>query len=599
MSQLLYSVEEVFSDDGYLKEQSKEFFNIPLYQRGYKWESKHVIKLLNDIYNFEHADTKFYCLQNITIVQKDNYFNVIDGQQRLTTLTILLAYLNQKTLVYNKVRFPNNSIREETNKFLNEIITNNEAIFPDHSWDFFSESNPNYDHQDIYHIYNVYETIEIWFSAKINETPSFDKELYKTKLLKHVKVIINKIDDANTSEEKIFGNLNSKRIALDGADLIRAILITRVAQEEGKREADIKNIVRVNERRVKIGWELDQINNWWSQDNIKNYFSKFVNIRSEEIGVGNKLFNDEKYPINVLYLLFAEKKKEKKLTLELIEQNNNNALGLYKELIKLNSTLQDWFQDREIYHFLGYIFNQRQKREINFAVIWEYWESSETRNEFCNKLKNIIKSSLLVEDDLIDFENSDINWYHKESGKLVSALIVMDIIHCLKENQPFLPPKAFTKSSNDIEHIFPQNPEKIKERKDYVAFLNKNIVKDGKQFDLDEFETKKENVDYINDMNQFIDNHIGSIKINSIGNLVLLYSSLNRSISNSLYSKKRSRIIEFFNNGNFIQPHTFKVFVRYFNDLKNNNNDYEHWTNEDIKANASRISLELKNFLNN
>lgn len=599
MSQLLYSIEEVFSEDGYLKEQSKDYFNIPLYQRGYKWEAKHVIKLLNDVSNFEHADTKFYCLQNITIVPKDNYFNVVDGQQRLTTLTILLAYLNQKKLVHNKVRFPNNSIREETNKFINEIITNAEAIFPDNSWEFFSKNNPNYDHQDIYHIYDVYQTIEIWFTEKVNKNPSYDIELYKTKLLKHVKVIINKIDDVNTSEEKIFGNLNSKRIALDGADLIRAILITRVAQEEGKREADIKNIVRVNERRVKIGWELDQINNWWSHENVKNYFSKFVTIRSEEIGVGIKLFNDDKYPINVLYLLFAEKIKEKKLTLELIEQNNNNALGLYKELTKLNSTLQDWFQDREIYHFLGYIFNQKQRKDITFSTIWEYWKTSETRFEFCNQLKSIIKNTLLVEEDLIDFENTDINWYHNESGKLVSALILMDIIHCLQENQPFLPPKAFTKSSNDIEHIFPKNPEKVKDRKDYVAFLNKNIVKNGEEFDLDQFDTMKDNEEYITKINLFIDKHINTIKINSIGNLVLLYSSLNRSISNSLYSKKRSRIIEFFNDGNFIQPHTFKVFVRYFNDLKNTNNDYEHWTNEDIKANASRISLELKNFLIN
>src|SRR5680860_480715 len=75
------------------------------------------------------------------------------------------------------------------------------------------------------------------------------------------------LSNKTSSEEKIFGNLNSKRIPLDGADLVRAVLITRVAKEEGKREADIKNIVRVNERRVKIGWQLDQINNWWSEEN--------------------------------------------------------------------------------------------------------------------------------------------------------------------------------------------------------------------------------------------------------------------------------------------------------------------------------------------
>jgi hypothetical protein len=54
----------------------------------------------------------------------------------------------------------------------------------------------------------------------------------------------------------------------------------------------------------------------------------------------------DKYPINLLLLLFAEKKGESKLTLEFIEKNNNNALELYKEIIKLHSTLKDWFNDR-------------------------------------------------------------------------------------------------------------------------------------------------------------------------------------------------------------------------------------------------------------
>lgn len=84
---LLYTINEVFSDNGYLKEEKKDFYNIPLYQRGYKWSTKEVIKLLDDINGFNLSEDKFYCLQNITIVPNDNYFNVVDGQQRLSTLT--------------------------------------------------------------------------------------------------------------------------------------------------------------------------------------------------------------------------------------------------------------------------------------------------------------------------------------------------------------------------------------------------------------------------------------------------------------------------------------------------------------------------------
>jgi len=595
MSQLLYNIEEVFSNEGYLKQQGKDFYNIPLYQRGYKWEPKHVKKLLIDIDNFQVSDSKFYCLQNITIVPKDNYFNIVDGQQRLTTLTLVLAYLEEKGLVYNKVRFPDNSIRKETNRFLNQVITKQDIEFPDEGWDDFIAEYVDYDHQDIYHIYQVYKTIGEWFIEK-EIYPSFSKEKYRDKLLKQVKFIINKIDDKTSSEEKIFGNLNSKRIPLDGADLVRAILITRVAKEEGKREADIKNIVRVNERRVKIGWQLDQINNWWSAENIKRYFSKFVGISSESLGVGNKLFDDKIYPINILYLLFAEKKGEEKLTLELIEKRNNDALGLYKELIKLNSTLQDWFQDKEIYHYLGYLFNQKQKRDFSFTDVWKLWETSKTRKKFISALQEEMKSTLMNKDELIDFKNTNINWYDKEPRKLVSALILMDIIHSLKNNQPFLPYSAFNKASNDIEHIFPQNPEKINDKKAYLTFLNSYVVDKDNQFDISQFDVKKDDEEYIVTIDDFIESQIESINIHSIGNLVLLYSSLNRSISNNPYAKKRARIVMYFNEGNFIQPHTFQVFVRYFNDDSNDIKDFEHWTNNDIEANAKRIDEEINGF---
>ena len=79
-----------------------EYFNIPEYQRGYKWSAQSITKLLNDIDSFEtNGDTeKFYCLQNITIVCKEDKdgkeYNVVDGQQRLTTLSILFKGIKTK-----------------------------------------------------------------------------------------------------------------------------------------------------------------------------------------------------------------------------------------------------------------------------------------------------------------------------------------------------------------------------------------------------------------------------------------------------------------------------------------------------------------------
>ena len=84
-------------------------FHIPNYQRGYRWESKHIEDLLNDLYSFaiqmdvtENRSGKFYCIQPLAVVKNkklsthtETVYDVIDGQQRLTTLYLLLAYLQQ------------------------------------------------------------------------------------------------------------------------------------------------------------------------------------------------------------------------------------------------------------------------------------------------------------------------------------------------------------------------------------------------------------------------------------------------------------------------------------------------------------------------
>ncbi|WP_316783814.1 DUF262 domain-containing protein [Pedobacter frigiditerrae] len=593
---LLYTISEIFNDNGYLSEKNKEYFNIPHYQRGYKWEPNNVNKLLTDIDNFIAGDGKFYCLQNITIVANNNVFNVIDGQQRLTTLTIILSYLGEKLLVNKKVRFPQNSIRKYSNQFLNEIVTRKDLEFPAVTWEDYVEKFPEYDLQDIGHMFNVYRAIEGWFEAKNKENQIFAIDKFLNKLLHDVKIIVNEVD-GQTSEEKVFGNLNSKRIPLDGSDLIRAILITRVAREEARKETDLKNIIYVNERRVKLGWELDQINNWWGSENIKGYFSKFVSVKSELIGGDKKLFNEEHYPINYLYLLYAETKGKNKLTLDLIEQHTNSAIALYKEILKLHYTLQDWYSNKEIYHYLGFLFNVRGKNKANFREIWINWQTVASRDEFIEYLKSSMKKCFLGNDEeLIDFKDHNTNWYEDKENELVMSLVLMDVIQSIKENQPNLPFNFFHKDKNDIEHIFPKKPKELKNKKAYIDFLNKFEKDQTKHFNLKNYDKLIQSEKYQLQLENHIDRTIAEYKINAIGNLVLLYNSLNRSISNSIYSEKRSRIIEYYSLGHFIQPHTFKVFTRDFNDPNQKNRDFEYWVNDDILRNGVYIDSEINKF---
>lgn len=91
-------------------------FNIPSYQRGYRWECKHIEELLNDLYSFSKNESnnqgKFYCMHPLAVLKNKKLstadkivYDVIDGQQRLTSLFLLLSYLQdtRKTVYSGKL----------------------------------------------------------------------------------------------------------------------------------------------------------------------------------------------------------------------------------------------------------------------------------------------------------------------------------------------------------------------------------------------------------------------------------------------------------------------------------------------------------------
>lgn len=64
-------------------------FYIPSYQRGYRWSETEVVRLLDDIYQ---NGKKNYCLQPVVVRKKEDRYELIDGQQRLTTLYLIYKY---------------------------------------------------------------------------------------------------------------------------------------------------------------------------------------------------------------------------------------------------------------------------------------------------------------------------------------------------------------------------------------------------------------------------------------------------------------------------------------------------------------------------
>ena len=248
---------------------------------------------------------------------------MVDGQQRLTTLSLILVYLGRIDLVNGKLEY---NIRKETETFLNNYIyfqklnefcnnkLNHDSILLE--WNDLGVID-EFNYQDIFYLYNAYRTIKLWF-----ETNKEDAKDMEDKILNRVKLIVNLPQIHASQEFELFDNLNGKRVSLDGADLIRAMIITRVARREVE---DIKDSskydVLLNENRVKNGLKLDEINTWWRIPERQNYYKVFIrNINSKG---ENIIFDDTQYPIDILYKLYIQTSiAQKKLEIEEVEKSN-------------------------------------------------------------------------------------------------------------------------------------------------------------------------------------------------------------------------------------------------------------------------------------
>lgn len=198
----------------------KNFF-IPSYQRGYRWNEQQAIDLLEDIEAFINKTkqaNEIYCIQPLVVAQEngsdekkpnETRWRVVDGQQRLTTIFLLLKYLEG-----SKPDFKTYSIEYERGVGSKEFLDN---IYDKKEKDAL-------DNVDFYHMYLVYCTIKNWFKGKASKKNNL-KKTYKKELLNKVYFIWNPVD--KTQETKIFTDLNSGRIALTDSELVKAMFLNR------------------------------------------------------------------------------------------------------------------------------------------------------------------------------------------------------------------------------------------------------------------------------------------------------------------------------------------------------------------------------------
>lgn len=174
-------------------------FLVPSYQRGYRWQQVNVTDLLNDLEEFIHSGKETYSLQPLVVYFSniDNTYHVVDGQQRLTTISILLGFLNLKQI----------DINYESRKGQQE--------------NHYVESCKNIDQ---YHVNQAYLTIKDWFEKHTDEKENFIKLLTGALSGQQVKFIWYCTDD---DEVATFIRLNKDKISLTNSELIKAMLLKK------------------------------------------------------------------------------------------------------------------------------------------------------------------------------------------------------------------------------------------------------------------------------------------------------------------------------------------------------------------------------------
>ena len=560
-------------------------FFIPSYQRGYRWSPLQVNQLLNDINEFEKKDNKekgeFYCLQPIVVKRRadHNDYEVIDGQQRLTTIFIVLKALEDAF----KIVFPNCELfyleyetRKTSSQFLNTL--SNETANAEDNIDFF-------------HMKQAYDTVKKWFlkegnaDRRINILQTLLSHRLENELdvEKNVRVIWYEVDekDSSNSSVDIFSRLNIGKIPLTNAELIKALFLRKKNFDE--------NVYSL--KQIQIATEWDDIEKRLQQDDFWYFISNGC--------------ADRKYECRIEYIFDLMKDKQKNAdsfyTFRAFsdEMKSSSIDSVWLDVKKYILTFEEWYANPKLYHYVGFLISCGKS-------VKELKNASETKGKtaFENYLIDEIKKSINIDDELENLRYSDDN----DAIKRILLMFNIQTILYTHKSEIRFPFALYKKESWDVEHVCSQTDRSIssaKERKEWAEdiseYLSFNKI-DGIEEELNVIEDLK-NENKI-DENRFNDcflkfqKLLGDDKIvekDAISNLTLLDAKTNRSYKNAYFPIKRLRIIENDKNGVFVPIATKNLFLKYYSKQAGNVTQFgETDANNYIAAIKETLSIFLE-----
>jgi uncharacterized protein with ParB-like and HNH nuclease domain len=588
---------------------SNTFFYIPDYQRGYKWTNLQVEQLLSDIIQFEKSSVNnlnhSYCLQPIVLkkmsqddprLKKDRgvelgddsiIYELIDGQQRLTTIFLILSFLNNRF----KPEFATEKFklfyetRERSYSFIEKL---GEKGIGD---ELKEESKENI---DFHHIYQSLQCITDYF---ISSEEKRDVNLFESTLRFRTKFIWYEVDeDENSTAKEIFKRLNSGKVELTNAELVKALFLGKFTSTDTTDE---------QRAQMAIEWEwieskLNDDEFWYFLTNKKsqknNRISFLLDHFADKISSEQYSKTDKRFTFLVFNELFQEKDK---------------VMSTWEDLKHEFRLLHNWYSDFELFHFIGFLLSSYVGQNLN-QIFELYEKSSGSIEQF--KLELLSKI-----DEEVNCENIDTLHYLYDSYLIRKILLWFNISVLTKDaqkNQRFKFFK-FKDLSFDLEHIKSQDSEITKSPRSQREFLETFFEFYAKQrFDetksIDELqENEHEHIlslvyDYLIDssdkeFSQILqeiknafdidDQDFEGSEDHTIGNLCLLDQGTNRGYRNAIFPLKRQTIIKNDLSGVYILPMTKSAFLKQFSNTTKN---LLVWTKADSRSHMDEIKKQIQ-----
>lgn len=521
-------------------------FYIPAYQRGYRWTQDEVHKLLDDLAEGVREGKKRYSLQPIVVKRRtEGSWELIDGQQRLTTLWLIFNYMKIAGYKRSGAAY---SLEYETRIGSHAYL---QSLDVDQS-----ERNIDYSH-----LYQAHKAIGKWFNrqgaseqaneARVNQIYGY--------LSDSVRIIWYEVPE-NEEPIPLFTRLNRGRIPLTDAELIKAVLLTRIAQ-------------------IKPGRETEVAAQW---DGIER------DLQRPEIWAFVAPQNSHTYHgTRIDLLLDAMAKKpatgaRRYHTFDALQDTTQrNSLAFWDDVVALHAQILGWFEDPRWYNKIGFLV--ACGTAISDIMLWAQGSADDgpppTKSAFENILNTHIRVVLksTFHGDLDALRYNKIPDYHR----LHQVLLLFNVAIC-RGRFPF---EVHAGQAWSLEHIHAQNAQDLNRADQWDTWLQEHrtalrailagtnaaaiekLLTDidaatphlhTRQFGQEEFKALAGQILLA------LNNGVMEEADDSIANLALLSHGANAALSNAVFEVKRHKVLEMDKRGDYIPAATRNVFLKYY-----------------------------------